>query len=83
MKPLSVRLRHYRYQGALGDLNAMERKVAKAKPRAIALAALYICESILLELESEEILTTKDVRGLLRDAAKTLRQVGNMKKNNN
>lgn len=51
----------------------MEDRITNNEPRAIALAALYICESLLLELEEKKIVTGKDVEGLLKDAAKTLR----------
>lgn len=58
----------------------MERRLLKAKPKAVALAALYVCESILLELEAAEILTANDVRGLLKDASRSLRQAGAVEK---
>lgn len=51
----------------------MEAKIMHAKPGAIALAALYILESLLLELEARAFLSEDDVQGLLSDAAKTLR----------
>lgn len=50
----------------------MEIKIMGAESRAVALAALYICESILLELEARDILEGRDVQGLLQDAMKTL-----------
>jgi hypothetical protein len=53
-----------------------QQQILNAKPRAIALAALYISESVLLELQASEILSSKDIRGLLRDAATTLRGAG-------
>lgn len=52
---------------------SLESKILRARSKAVALAALYICESLLLELESQEILQRKDIEGLLKDAAKTLR----------
>jgi hypothetical protein len=50
-----------------------QQMLLRANPRAIALAALYICESILVELHSSEVLSSKEIRGLLKDAATTLR----------
>lgn len=52
---------------------SLESKILRARSKAVALAALYICESLLLKLESQEILQRKDIEGLLKDAAKTLR----------
>lgn len=49
-------------------------KVLKARPKAIALAALHITESLLLELEAAEILSQKEIRGLLKDALTTLQK---------
>ncbi|ODR89662.1 hypothetical protein A8M32_20360 [Sinorhizobium alkalisoli] len=51
-------------------------KVLKAKPKAIALAALHIMESLLLELEASELLSSKEIRGLLKDAMTTLQKAG-------
>ncbi|MBP2234663.1 hypothetical protein J2Z31_001153 [Sinorhizobium kostiense] len=51
-------------------------KVLKAKPKAIALAALHITESLLLELEAAELLSAKEIRGLLKDAVTTLQKAG-------
>lgn len=51
-------------------------KVLKAKPKAIALAALHITESLLLELEASELLSSKEIRGLLKDAMATLQKAG-------
>ncbi|OHV81913.1 hypothetical protein [Ensifer sp. LCM 4579] len=51
-------------------------KVLKAKPKAIALAALHITESLLLELEASELLSSKEIRGLLKDAMTTLQKAG-------
>lgn len=51
----------------------MEARIMRAGPETIALAALYICESLLLELEEKKILPGKDIDGLLQDAAWTLR----------
>ncbi|ASY66015.1 hypothetical protein SJ05684_b50330 (plasmid) [Sinorhizobium sojae CCBAU 05684] len=50
--------------------------VLKAKRKAIALAALHITESLLLELEASELLSPKEIRGLLKDAMTTLRKAG-------
>lgn len=47
--------------------------ILASRPRAIALAALHISESLLLELEASEILTAREIRGVLKDAAATLR----------
>lgn len=54
----------------------MEAKILHAKPGAVALAALYILESLLLELKARALLSENDVQGLLSDAAKTLRAAG-------
>lgn len=51
----------------------MEARIMRARPKAIALAALYICESLLLELEEKKIVPSNDIEGLLKDAARTLR----------
>lgn len=44
-----------------------------SRPKAIALAALHVSESLLLELEASEVLTAREVKGVLKDAATTLR----------
>lgn len=44
-----------------------------SRPRGVALAALHVIESLLLELEASEILTAREIRGVLKDAATTLR----------
>ncbi|HXV31653.1 MAG TPA: hypothetical protein VD840_15110 [Sinorhizobium sp.] len=49
-------------------------KVLKARPKAVALAALHITESLLLELEAAELLSPKEIRGLLKDAMTTLQK---------
>lgn len=54
----------------------MEAKLLHAQSRAIALAALYVLESLLLELEARGILQEHNVQGLLNDAAKTLKAAG-------
>ncbi|MBZ9677700.1 hypothetical protein [Mesorhizobium sp. ES1-1] len=46
------------------------------RPEAIALAALHVSEALLLELEASEILTAREIRGVLKDAATTLRNAG-------
>lgn len=51
----------------------METKLLHATPGAVALAALYILESLLLEFKERALLSENDVQGLLSDAAKTLR----------
>ncbi len=56
----------------------METKLVHATPKAIALAAIYICESLLLELEARQILQAAEVQGLLKDAVKTLRAAEGM-----
>ena len=54
---------------ASGDL----LKLLATRPRAVALAALHVSESVLLELEASELLSAAEIRGLLRDASTTLR----------
>jgi len=48
-------------------------KLLATRPRAIALAALHVSESVLLELEASELLSAAEIRGLLKDASTTLR----------
>ncbi|MDG4880904.1 hypothetical protein [Mesorhizobium sp. WSM4884] len=48
-------------------------KLMATRPRAVALAALHVSESVLLELEASELLSAAEIRGLLRDASTTLR----------
>ncbi|TIN30643.1 MAG: hypothetical protein E5Y31_06445 [Mesorhizobium sp.] len=48
-------------------------KLLAARPRAVALAALHVSESVLLELEASELLSAAEIRGLLKDASTTLR----------
>jgi len=48
-------------------------KLLATRPRAVALAALHVSESVLLELEASELLSAAEIRGLLRDASTTLR----------
>ncbi|QKC98594.1 hypothetical protein EB231_31090 [Mesorhizobium sp. NZP2298] len=48
-------------------------KLLATRPRAVALAALHVSESVLLELEASEVLSPSEIRGLLRDASLTLR----------
>ncbi|MER8632984.1 hypothetical protein NKI77_23350 [Mesorhizobium opportunistum] len=52
-----------------GDLPVVQGN----RPKAIALAALHLSEALLLELEASEILTAREIRGVLKDAATTLR----------
>ncbi|WP_143748636.1 hypothetical protein [Mesorhizobium sophorae] len=54
---------------ASGDL----LKLLATRPRAVALAALHVSESVLLELEASELLSAAEIRGLLKDASTTLR----------
>lgn len=51
----------------------LETTDLNATPKAIALAALYIAESVLLELHSSQILSARDIQGLLNDALTALR----------
>ncbi|MCT8999395.1 hypothetical protein [Chelativorans intermedius] len=53
-------------------ISRAEPLILNAKPKAIALAALYISESLLLELHASQVLSTKDVEGLLTDALTAL-----------
>ena len=48
-------------------------KLLATRPRAVALAALHVSESVLLELEASQLLSAAEIRGLLRDASTTLR----------
>ncbi|OBQ71277.1 hypothetical protein EB233_27765 [Mesorhizobium erdmanii] len=48
-------------------------KLLATRPRAVALAALHVSESVLLELEASELLSARQIRGLLKDASTTLR----------
>ena len=50
----------------------MDKRFKDAGSRALALASLHICESLLLELLSKKVLDSKDIQGLLKDAAKAL-----------
>lgn len=59
-----------------GHTAQRQPKVLKAKPKAIALAALHITESLLLELEAAELLSPREIRGLLKDAMTTLQKAG-------
>jgi hypothetical protein len=52
-----------------------------SRPRAIALAALHVSESLLLELEAYEVLSASEIRGLLKDAAITLRNAADQADN--
>ena len=44
--------------------------------RAIALAALHVNEFILLQLQAVDLLSTREIYGLLKDAELTLRNAG-------
>ncbi|MBZ9892205.1 hypothetical protein LB559_30180 [Mesorhizobium sp. BR1-1-3] len=48
-------------------------KLLATRPRAVALAALHVSESMLLEFEASELLSAAEIRGLLKDASMTLR----------
>ena len=48
-------------------------KLLATRPRAVALAALSVSESVLLELEASQLLSAAEIRGLLKDASTTLR----------
>ncbi|MGX5851092.1 hypothetical protein ACWGTO_28920 [Mesorhizobium sp. PL10] len=48
-------------------------KLLATRPRAVALAALHVSESVLLELEASHLLSAAEIRGLLKDASTTLR----------
>jgi hypothetical protein len=50
----------------------MDRKIKDARSRPLALASIFICESLLLELASRKLVGASDVQGLLKDAAKAL-----------
>lgn len=55
-------------------VDTMETIIRNASSKAVALAALYISQSMLLELEASGKMTDKDVQGLLKDALRTLSQ---------
>lgn len=50
----------------------MDRSIKDAESRPLALASLYICESLLLELRSRQVVDTMQIQGLLRDASSAL-----------
>lgn len=52
----------------------MENAIQNAEPRAVALAALYICESLLLELEESGSISHRQLQNLLHDAVESLRE---------
>lgn len=52
----------------------MENAIRKAEPRSVALAALYICESLLLELEESGRISHSQLQNLLKDAVESLRE---------
>jgi len=56
-------------------------KLLATRPRAVALAALHVSESVLLELEASEVLSPAEIRGLLRDASLTLRNAADQADN--
>jgi len=56
-------------------------KLLATRPRAVALAALHVNESVLLELEASEVLSAAEIRGLLRDASLTLRNAADQADN--
>lgn len=51
------------------------------RPRAVALAALHVSESVLLELEASHLLSAAEIRGLLKDASTTLRNAADQADN--
>ncbi len=52
------------------------RRAKKVRARAIALAALHINESILLQLQAADLLSSREIANLLNDAKLTLRNAG-------
>ncbi|AZN96424.1 hypothetical protein EJ066_03490 [Mesorhizobium sp. M9A.F.Ca.ET.002.03.1.2] len=56
-------------------------KLLATRPRAVALAALHVSESVLLELEASELLSSAEIRGLLKDASMTLRNAADQTDN--
>lgn len=54
----------------------MDVVISSSETRSLSLAALYICQSLLLELEETGKVDHEGVQGLLKDAANVLRQAG-------
>lgn len=54
----------------------MDVVISSSETRSLSLAALYICQSLLLELEETGKVDHEGVQGLLKDAAAALRQSG-------
>lgn len=52
----------------------MDVVISSSETRSLSLAALYICQSLLLELEETGRIDHDGVQGLLKDAANALRQ---------
>jgi hypothetical protein len=50
----------------------LEENIKQASPRVLALAALFVCESLLLELKGRGRVEMNDLRGLMNDAARAL-----------
>lgn len=63
------RLRRKEARGSL-------RRAKKVRARAIALAALHINESMLLQLQAADLLSSREIANLLNDAKLTLRNAG-------
>lgn len=54
----------------------MDVVISSSETRSLSLAALFICQSLLLELEETGKIDHEGVQGLLKDAANALRQNG-------
>lgn len=54
----------------------MDVVISSSETRSLSLAALFICQSLLLELEETGKIDHEGVQGLLKDAASALRQNG-------
>jgi hypothetical protein len=54
----------------------MDVVISSSETRSLSLAALFICQSLLLELEETGKVDHEGVQGLLKDAANALRQNG-------
>src|SRR5690606_21365315 len=60
--------------GSLAAPALRKTRTMTSENEPIALAAFYLCESLLLSLESSAVLSQEEIEGLLKDAAKTLRE---------
>lgn len=54
-------------------VHQMKTIIERSRTKSLALAALYIVQSMLLEFEEPGEITHEKIQGLLKDAAKTLR----------